>query len=475
MSSLRVEETLVTDHQMIADHVVDYYQNLFCSNMGILQDDALINDVIPSIINDSINAMLTMIPSPSEIKNAVFELNKDSALGPDGFGALFFHTYWDIVHQDLVNVVTEFFTTGFLLPNFNANTLILIPKISNADKIEHYMPIALANFKFKIISKVLADRLAQVMPSFISKEQRGYIHGRNIKDCLCLASEVANLLHTKVFRGNLALKIDVTKAFDTLEWSFLIKVLRSFGFSETFCSWIDMILKSASLSISINGKLHDYFSCKRGVRQGDPLSPLLFCIAEDVLSRNISKLVVDGKLKLSKGSRNVHIPSHCLYADDILVYCTGMQSNLIALKELFTRYALASGQVVSASKSVIYSGGITQTRLSHLAEIFGFSIGFLPFLYLGVPIFKGRPKVTHLQPVTDKIKAKFSAWKASLLSIAGRIQLVKFVVQSMLVYSISIYSRPVSLLRSLEKWIKNFIWSGDINQRKLVTVAWKKV
>jgi hypothetical protein len=266
MSSLRVEETLVTDHQMIADHVVDYYQNLFCSNMGILQDDALINDVIPSIINDSINAMLTMIPSPSEIKNAVFELNKDSALGPDGFGALFFHTYWDIVHQDLVNAVTEFFTTGFLLPNFNANTLILIPKISNADKIEHYMLIALANFKFKIISKVLADRLAQVMPSFISKEQRGFIHGRNIKDCLCLASEVANLLHTKVFRGNLALKIDVTKAFDTLEWSFLIKVLRSFGFSETFCSWIDMILKSASLSISINGKLHGYFSCKKGVR-----------------------------------------------------------------------------------------------------------------------------------------------------------------------------------------------------------------
>jgi hypothetical protein len=93
MSSLRVEETLVTDHQMIADHVVDYYQNLFCSNMGILQDDALINDVIPSIINDSINVMLTMIPSPSEIKNAVFELNKDNALGPDGFGALFFHTY----------------------------------------------------------------------------------------------------------------------------------------------------------------------------------------------------------------------------------------------------------------------------------------------------------------------------------------------------------------------------------------------
>jgi hypothetical protein len=159
-----------------------------------------------------------------------------------GLGLSFFHTYWDIIHQDVVNAVTEFFTTGYLMPNFNANTLILIPKISNADAIEHYRPIAMANFKFKIISKVLADRLAQVMPTLISKEQSGFIHGRNIKDCLGLASEAANLLQSKVFGGNLALKIDVTKAFDTLEWPCLLKVLRSFGFCDKFCNWIDTIL-----------------------------------------------------------------------------------------------------------------------------------------------------------------------------------------------------------------------------------------
>jgi hypothetical protein len=119
-----------------------------------LQDEALIDDAIPSIIDDSINAMLTMIPSPSEIKSAVFELNKEGAPRPDGFGAFFYHTYWDILHHDVVNVVTEFFTTSCLMPNFNANTLILIPKIPNADAIEQYRPIALANFKFKIISSV---------------------------------------------------------------------------------------------------------------------------------------------------------------------------------------------------------------------------------------------------------------------------------------------------------------------------------
>jgi hypothetical protein len=315
-----------------------------------------------------------------------------------------------------------------------------LPKIPNADTIDQYRPIAMANFKFKIISKVIADRLAQIMPSIISKEQRGFVHGRNIKDCLCLASEAANLLHSKVFGGNLALKIDITKAFDTLEWSFLIKVLKSFGFCETFCHWIDVILKSATLSISVNGKMHGYFHCKRGVRQGDPLSPLLFCIAEDVLSRSITRLVEEGKLHLSKGSRKVCIPSHCLYADDIMVYCTGRHSNLVALKDLFSRYAMASGQVVNARKSTIYVGGISHARLVQIAQFIGFNIGSLPFIYLGVTIFKGKPKVTFLQPIADKVKAKLAAWKASLLSIAGRIQLVKSVIQSMMVYSISIYS-----------------------------------
>jgi hypothetical protein len=120
------------------------------------------------------------------------------------------------------------------------------------------------------------------MPTLISEEQKGFIHGRNIKECLCIASEAANLLHNKTFGGNLALKIYITKAFDTLEWSFLLKVLKSFGFNEVFCNWIHIILQSAYLSISINGKSHGYFNCTRGVRQGDPLSPLLFCLAEDV-------------------------------------------------------------------------------------------------------------------------------------------------------------------------------------------------
>jgi hypothetical protein len=102
-------------------------------------------------------------------------------------------------------------------------------------------------------------------------------------------------------------------------------------------------------------------------------------------------------------------------------------------------------------------------------------MGTLPLNYIGVPIFKGKPKSCLLQPIADRIKLKLSAWKASLLSIAGRVQLARSVILSMFTYSISIYSWPVSLLKDLEKCIKNFIWSGDIEKRKLVTTSWKKM
>lgn len=315
--------------------------------------------------------------------------------------------------------------------------------------VSQFRPIALANFKFKVISKILADRLAPIMKNIISAEQRGFIQGRNIRDCIFVTSEAINQLYNKTFAGNLAFKVDMAKAFDTLEWSFLMKVLNRFGFNDRFCSWINTILHSATLSISVNGKQNGYFHCKRGVRQGDPLSPLLFCIAEDVLSRNISKLVEQGKLELIKGTRYVQVPSHSLYADDIMIFCKGKISSIQAIMHLFQSYAAASGQFINPSKSTVYYRFISPSRIDHITNLIGFNKGSLPFTYLGVPIFKGKPKRIHLQPIANKIKYKLSAWKASLLSIARRVLLVKSVIQAMLMHSISIYSWPQLFS---EKW-----------------------
>jgi hypothetical protein len=185
--------------------------------------------------------------------------------------------------------------------------------------------------------------------------------------------------------------------------------------------------------------------------------------------------VEENKVDLISASRSVLVPSHCFYADDLMVFCKGKISCLQALKDLFTRYALCSGQVINLRKSSIHAEGISNPRLSQIVNLLGFSLGTLPFTYLGAPIFKGKSKSIYFQPIADRIRSKLANWKASLLSIAGRVQLVKSVVQSMLIHTMSIYSWPIKLIKQIEKWIKNFIWSGDTTKRKLITVAWKKV
>lgn len=255
------------------------------------------------------------------------------------------------------------------------------------------------------------------------------------------------MVDNKAFGGNIILKFDIRKAFDTIDWSFLLKFLASFGFDPIFCRWIDTILQSAKLSFSINGKSGGFFSCKRGVRQGDPLSPLLF----------------------------FQVPSHTLYVDDVMVFCKGGKRNLANLMALFQEYGEISGQLLSLDKCKFYTNSASVRRSAALSDTLGFNAGQLPFVYLGVPLFEGKPRKCHLQPIADKIRLKLASWKGSLLSIMGRIQLVKSIIRGMLSYSFHVYAWPVSLLKLIDKWIRNFIWSGDILTKKVVTVAWSKL
>ncbi|XP_045822398.1 uncharacterized protein LOC123915305 [Trifolium pratense] len=287
----------------------------------------------------------------------------------------------------------------------------------------------------KIITKILAGRLSLIATKIISP-QRGFIPERHISDCVIITSEAINVLSKKSYAGNIALKIDIRKAFDTLDWNFLLSVLKHFGFCATFCAWIEEILLSARLSVLVNGKLAGFFNCTRGVRQGDPLSPLLFCIAEEVLSRSISNALLNGELSLMTHCRNTPIPFHVLYADDIMVFCKGSKKNIRCLMRIFHAYGQISGQEAFLS---ITSGARFLLEIQRL------------FI------------------------SKLASWKGALLSIMGRVQLVRAIIHGMLIYSFHIYAWPQMLLKKIDRWIRNFIWSGDINTKKVCTVAWSKV
>lgn len=171
--------------------------------------------------------------------------------------------------------------------------------------------------------------------------------------------------------------------------------------------------------------------------------------------------------------RGTVLPTHVLYADDIMIFCTGLKSNIRELLRIFHRYSAVSGQLINNAKSRFFTGAMNGSRTHMIATMLGFSLGAVPFQYLGCPIFHGKPKVAHFRIITDRIKSKLATWKGRILSIMGRVQLVKSVIHGMLVYSFHVYLWPKRLLRLLDSWIKNFIWSGDVLMKKVCTVSWK--
>ncbi|XP_050113925.1 uncharacterized protein LOC126592246 [Malus sylvestris] len=219
---------LLTDPLAIENHIVNFYQTLFGSSFTPSGIDEVC-EVIQLMVTDSENDLLSALPIDEEIKEAVFSLSASSAPGLDGFPGFFYHHCWDIVSFDVIQFVKQFFQSNWLYPNANSNFLVLIPKVEDPISMTHFRPIALANFLFKIIPKILAVRLSHIVQRIISPHQAAFIPGRRITDCIGLVSECFNVLDKKTRGGNMGVKVDIAKAFDTLDWSFLLRVLTNFG------------------------------------------------------------------------------------------------------------------------------------------------------------------------------------------------------------------------------------------------------
>ena len=297
MSMLRVGEEIYSDNHMIQHHVVDFYKNLFNGHSTVCSGDfSIIPEVIPYLVLEEDNLVLTREPTAEEVREATFSMNEHSVPSPDGFNGTFYRSCWETIGENVVEAIKKIFTTGEILRNINSNFMVLIPKFEGADSLDKFRPIVLGNFFFKIITKIIADRLNSIASSIVSHHQFGFIRGHRIYDCIAIASEAINCLDSSNGR-NMAIQIDIKKAFDTLNWDFILQVLKGFGFCDKFCNWVSNIFNYARISVLINGVLAGFFKCSRGVRQRDPLSPLLYDIAKEFLSRYLSALCNFGVLQ----------------------------------------------------------------------------------------------------------------------------------------------------------------------------------
>lgn len=266
-------------------------------------------------LHEDQNTFLISPISESEIRNAIWDCGSEKSPGPDGFSFAFYKKFWDTIKRDVIVFVQEFFRTGIIPKGCNTSFIALIPKISNPMVVSDFRPISLIGAQYKIIAKVLANRLAQVIDSIISREQSAFIKQRQILDGPLMVNEVIKYCNRKKTKL-MVFKIDFEKAFDSVSWDYLFRVMNFMGFSEKWISWIKGCLFSATASILVNGSPTCEYHINRGLRQGDPLSPFLFIIAMEGLHVAVEDAISAG---LYRGiTVNTLTLSHLFFADDAL-------------------------------------------------------------------------------------------------------------------------------------------------------------
>ncbi|KAK4382503.1 hypothetical protein Sango_2864600 [Sesamum angolense] len=200
-----------------------------------------------------------------EVKTTFFDIEEDKAPGPDGFSLGFFKAAWPVVGEEVSNAIRDFFKTGRLLKQLNATLLTLIPKVRNPQSVAEFRPISCCNVIYKVITKILVSRIREILDLLISPSQNAFVPGQLISDNVLLTQELFSGYNQCRLPPRCALKVDLRKAYDTVEWDFLFATLRMFGFLAVFIGWIEECVTSAHYSVVVNGGVHGFFA---GAREG---------------------------------------------------------------------------------------------------------------------------------------------------------------------------------------------------------------
>lgn len=406
---------LVFDWDSIGSCFLNFYKNLFNSDHDSSSPPYPhdLDHLFHPCISEDVNSNICSIPTPTEIMKILFSFASLKNPGPDGLPPLFYKSFWKTTRKALILAVQHFFRFGFLLKSLNHTFIALIPKSTKASQVDQFRPISLCNVTYKIISKIIANRLKPLLPSFISPFQMAFVPGRNIHDNNIISHEIMDYLHKKKGKnGFMAIKVDLAKAFDKVEWSLLAKILTNLGFCREFVDWILQCITTSSFSFLVNSAPYGMLKPSRGIRQGDPLSHFLFVIYTEILSRMLAYQENIGSFKGVKISRTAHVISHLLYADDLIIFCRSTDEDALSIKNILDTFSLWSSQSPNTNKSSIhFSSNTSSPQRLAILNIFDFKECNHKEKHLGFHFCRTPSKKVVFNDLIDKINTNLSGWK----------------------------------------------------------------
>uniref|UniRef100_A0A803PJY6 Reverse transcriptase domain-containing protein n=1 Tax=Cannabis sativa TaxID=3483 RepID=A0A803PJY6_CANSA len=470
--------SIVTDSEALVRMIEHHFEQLFTSRNP---EQEIINNVLSGLTNCLSEAEFNSLSLPyndSEIKRAAFQLASDKAPGSDGYNGSFFQKNWHIVGTDVLEAAKGFLNGDANIEAINHTVIVLIPKLSNPQMVTDYRPISLCSTLYKIISRVLVNRLKPILSRIISPAQSAFLPHRLISDNIIIGQEIFHALshRTSGKHGWMAIKLDMAKAFDRVEWNFIKQIMTKLNFPHRFINLVMACISTVSFSFSINQQVLGRVTPSRGIRQGDPLSPYLFLLCSEGLSSLISQKNLATKSRNNglglKIARNAPIISHLFFADDSLLFSPASSRSANTIKEVLHAYCSASGQMVNYNKSsLFFSPNTDEDTKYHITSTLGIPVRNFFEKYLGLPQTFGRTKKEIFNYLSDRAWSHLNKWNSKHFSKGGKEILLKSVVQEIPSYAMACFKLPASFHSKIESMMAQFWWGGSESSRK---IHWKK-
>ena len=392
----------------------------------------------------------------TEIKQAIFSIPDFKSPGPDGFSSGFYKASWENTSTWVCQAVHEFFRNGELPSFFGETKLVMLPKITNPEYATDFRPISCCNVIYKTITKLLCSRLKEVLPHLINESQGAFVQGRELLFNVLLCQDLTRGYNRKYQPPSCIMKIDIQKAFDSVHWDFLQEWLRELKFPPLFIRWVMKCITSVQFTISINGKQGKKFRGMRGLKQGDPLSPLLFVLSMEYLSRLFKKASLQPEFEFHPHCKKLGI-THLMFADDLVIICKASPISVSILMRAFQQFTACSGLQINMSKSQIVFGGASASIREECKALTGFTEGNLPFSYLGLPITASKLSKVECRTLVEKITARIRTWASRHISYAGRLVLVNSVLFGIFNFWAQVFMLPRAVIDQVTRLCRNFL------------------
>lgn len=476
---VRDDGSLCDTQGQIKGLVQQFYEKLFTSEHCDAADvvlDAIPQKItpIPQKITPEMNEDLSKPYTNEEIKAALFQMGPTKAPGPDGFPALFYQNHWDFLGEEICNAVRCFLEGSSIPEGFCDSVIVLIPKVTRPKHLKNFRPISLCNVLYKIASKVLANRLKLLLPDVISKFQSAFVRGRLITDNSLIAFESLHTIRQQQAKQPFfALKIDMTKAYDRVEWSYLHGCLSRLGFNPTWINSVMRCVTNVRYAVRVNGELTAPVVPSRGIRQGDPISPYLFLLCTEGLSSLLLQKEICGELHGIRNGRSGPPISHLLFADDSIFFARSDALSVAALKTTLDLYCSGSGQLINKDKSSVFFGhGCSETVKQRVKTSLGISNEAFNDTYLGMPTGVGKSPTSIFKFLPDRAWRCVHGWSDRPVSRAGKETLLKSIIQAIPTFIMSCFELPKGACRMFRQIIADEWWGREDGKKKIHWRSW---